>query len=442
MHRTPSLIVLALAGTACVDPAPTEPTVPAPPTAVFRGGPDGSNCAPALPVMVDASGALRPFQSILAHFYRTLELRRVEVDGEAVLDADLPAPYDASVAHIESLAKAIEIFQDRGEIGFAHHRYYQGQFGFGPELGDADGQACVAIADEQLRQVGLQAHTALSQAGQCAVNTDGTPRYWEVGPLFLLRPGDRYDARELIARGLATWTTEEYPERCIVPSRARPLPAPEPIATELVARRKIPCDIAFASTAVTEAVVELVPSSAMVDDIPLLMRPFTAAGFEPLPGGLDQARVVLRDGWLRAMAAVDVPVFALLAPDDPSSTWVTVVGHPVGPLRSPSALLLPEERAYVDGLVGTYQERCCHEVCTSAARINTDQPAPPAPPSCRTECEPEGVCRTAMSSGMTVMLTGASRAECAGDCPHPADRAPATAPACDLGSLPGPAELP
>lgn len=421
--------LIALVVTACLDRSPEADLGPAPSAPVFRGGPDGSNCAPALPVMYDASGALRPFQSILAHFYRILELRRAEVDGEVVLDADLPSPYDGSVAHIESLAKSIEIFQDRGEQGFAHHRYYAGQFGFGPDLGEAGGAACVAIDDEALRRVGLQAHTALAQAGQCGVNDDGTPRFWEVGPLFLFRPGDAFDARVLIAKGLARWTTEEYPERCIVPRRDAS-PGPEVIVSEV--KRMIPCAIGFRPDAVTEAVVELVPSSAMVDATPVLVRPFTAAGFAPLPNGLAAVRRVLRDGWLRAMAAVDVPVFALLAPDDPTSYWVAVVGHPIGPLQRPSELLLPEERAWVDGRVGRYADRCCHEVCTTAARVSTTTPPPPPPPpTCQVVCEPEGECRTAMSDGMAVMVAGVTTADCAGDCPHPAANPPSAAPACE-----------
>ena len=432
---------------ACAEPLePADTTSTADPHPTERGGPDGSNCAPALPVMVDATGALRPFQSVVAHLYRIMQFRRAEVGDRTLLDLALPPPYDRSAAHVESLAKAVSIFADRDEIGFAHHRYYQGQFGFGPPLGEPVGEACTPFDDEGLRAIGLAAHTALAQASECGRNSDGLPRFYEVGPLFLLRAGQVYDARALVAMGLATWTTEAPPERCIVP--ARRAAGPDVIAVEVDAtRRPIPCDIAFRDDAVTEAVVELVPSSAVVDVTPVLVRPFTAAGFAPLPNGLDGVRRVLRDGWLRAMAAVDVPVFALVDPADLTRYDVVLVGHPVGPLRQPSSLLLPEERAWVDAQVGRYDEVCCHEVCTTAraagatARATETTPPPPPPePTCHRECIPEGQCQSGLSHGLTVMLSGASAAECAGDCPHPAVDAPAEPPTCEAptGGAPPP----
>ena len=86
----------------------------------------------------------------------------------------------------------------------------------------------------------------------------------------------------------------------------------------------------------TEGVVELVPSSAEVDDQPLGVRPFTAAGTRPMPGNLASVRKVLRDPWQRAMAAVGWPSLELLAPGDPDSYWVRVAGHAVGPVQAPS----------------------------------------------------------------------------------------------------------
>lgn len=443
-------LVLALVG--CAEPpellgaatpvegdAPTTAPAPGDPRA-RNGGPDGSNCAPAIPTMIDASGALRPFPSIVSHLYRVLELRRAEVDDEVVLVAELPPPYRDSATHAASLGKVIEIFQPADAIGFARHRYYQGRFGFGWDLGEAGGSTCGAVAVDGWRSLGLQVHTALSQAGRCGENTDGTPKFWEVAPLFLFVPGEIYDARRFVAMGLASWVNMAPPERCIIPARTR-LDEPDLRAEILDDKREIPCELAFREDAVTEGVVELVPSSAEVDDIALGVRPFTAAGTHAMPGGLASVRRVLRDPWLRAMAAVGWPSMELLAPDDPTSYWVRVVGHAVGPVAAPSELLLPEERAWVDGMVGEYHERCCHEVCRATARVVVDgPPTDPPPPTCTTECIPEGQCATALSTGLITMVAATTTAECAGDCPHPAEAPPEEAPTCTGPDAPG--ELP
>lgn len=413
-----------------------------------RGGPDGSNCAPALPTMVDASGALRPFPSVVSHLYRALTLDRAEVDGEVVLVAELPPPYRDSPSHVGSLGKVIEIFQPPDAIGFARHGYIQGRLGFGWDLGEPGEATCAPLDLNHWRGLGLAVHTALSQAGRCGENRDGTPKYWEVAPLFLLVPGEVYDARRFVALGLAEWVTEAEPQRCIIAARGRGdgLSA-EALALEL--KDTIPCELAWRRDAVTEGVVELVPSSAEVDDQPLGVRPFTAAGTRPMPGSLAAVRKVLRDPWLRAMAAVGWPTLELLAPSDPDSYWVRVAGHAIGPVQTPSELLLPEERAWVEGMVGTYRERCCREVCGATARVvDTNAidrvvdtgapPEPPPPPTCTTVCEPEGTCVSGFSTGLITMVSSSTTAECAGDCPHPAEAPPAEAPTCDGPGAPPP----
>lgn len=404
-----------------------------------RGGPDGSNCAPALPTMVDASGALRPFPSVVSHLYRTLTLERAEVEGEVVLVAELPPPYRDSPSHVGSLGKVIEIFQPPEAIGFARHGYIQGRFGFGWDLGEPGEATCAPLDLNHWRGLGLAVHTALSQAGRCGENRDGTPKYWEVAPLFLLIPGEIYDARRFVSLGLAEWVAEAEPERCIIPARRRGDGLSfEALAIEL--KDTIPCELAWRHDAVTEGVVELVPSSAEVDDQPLGVRPFTAAGTRPMPGNLASVRKVLRDPWQRAMAAVGWPSLELLAPGDPDSYWVRVAGHAVGPVQAPSELLLPEERAWVEGMVGTYRERCCREVCGATARaVDTGSPpGPPPPPTCTTVCEPEGTCVSGFSTGLITMVSPVTSAECAGDCPHPAEAPPAEAPTCDGPGAPPP----
>jgi hypothetical protein len=420
-----------LLATACITETPTptddDPvSVPLP----RNGDPDGSNCAPAPPTGYDSSGALRPFQSLLSHYYRVLAIDRNEVGDRVAIDVRLPAPYQGVPAYAAWEAKSVEIFQPKREIGFADHLWYKGIFGFGPDLGDPRGQVCEPTLDERLRLTMLAAHAALAQASACSENSDSTVRFWEVGPLYLLEAGEILDARTLIDRGLAMWTTEEYPERCIVPDRWPRPPVLIPETTVDTARHKIPCVIAFRPDAVTEAVVENLPSGAVVDGVPLLVRPFTAAGFIGMPNGLAAARNVLRSATMRAMAAVDVPVYEVLSPD-PTNYWVRMIGHPVGPLINPSPLLLPEERAAVDGRVGLYTPQCCHEVCeTTFARVAPGGPPPPPITTCRTVCTPEGQCRTAMSEGLTVMVSGRTVKSCTEDCPHPADEQP-EAPVCE-----------
>jgi hypothetical protein len=283
-----------------------------------------------------------------------------------------------------------------------------------------------------IRLAGMLAHVALSQAGVCGQNDDGTTKFWQVKRISLLQIGDVVDANALIDAGLAEDVAGAPSDRCILPAVGVATPGPSGPPPP------VPCQIAFRADAVTEGVVLPVPSSAVVAEVPLEHRAFTAAGTIAMPNNLDDVRKILRDGELRAMFALGVPTFVPAPWAGP--TQVQLAGHRIGPAQAPSSVLLPDERAWVDGVAGTYDASCCKLVCTppappkAAARAAGGLSAAvtkPGDPSCTTTCIPEGVCETrSVSQGLVVMVSSVTTKDCFGSCPAPASEPPQAAPVC------------
>jgi hypothetical protein len=439
-------------------------------------GIEGANCAGAAPEMTAPDGLVYPFQSVVAYYYQVLAAYWTKVDAGDVLQTWLPAEIQAtSEAFYAWQAKSVQIYQDRDLLGFSH-RYYHGMFGFahpgsGPGTGSGAGssgsgagsagsgagsagsgagsggsgagsagsgagsggsgtgsaEACSDALTPDLRLAGMLAHVALSQAGVCGQNDDGTTKFWQVKRISLLQIGDVVDANALIDAGLAEDVAGVPSDRCILPAVGWPGPGPGPGAP-----LPVPCQIAFRADAVTEGVVLPVPSSAVVAEVALGHRAFTAAGTIAMPNSLDDVRKILRDGELRAMFAIGVPTFMPAPWAGP--TQVQLVGHRVGPAQSPSSVLLPDERAWVDGVAGVYDASCCKLVCqvsTSSAARATAKATKPGDPVCTQACVPEGVCETRqVNQGLVVMVSSVTTKDCFGSCPAPASDAPATAPAC------------
>jgi hypothetical protein len=427
-------LVVLVAATSCVDLDERPELADQPPLQAIplRGGPDGTNCSPAIAWQRSASGGVETFQTMLAHLYQVADLERAEVDGRVVFAASLPEPYASDLLHIEQLRKLAPIMASDSEVLYAEgDDYYDGEYGFASaEL--PDGLTCDVAFDDDLRTVGLMAHTALSQEGQCRTTPRG-PQFWEVGPLFLLLPGDVYRVVDLVDMGVARWTVTAMSRRCIYPLGAAPSDGPVPFDDPLGPDHEIPCLAEFEDDVVTEAVALPLYSQEVVDGIPVVRRVFTAAGFEAMPESVAAVRTVLRDEWLRAMAAVGLPVVRPVPSASDGALQVVVVGHRVGPVVDPSDMLRPEERAQVDGLVGLYRERCCRLECGLPTETEIDRGTMTAhgrAAHCEEVCEPEGTCATAIAGGMSVLVNGATAARCDRDCPLPSEAAPDALPAC------------
>jgi len=389
-------------------------------------GIDGCNCAGAAPFMLGY-----PFPSVVAYYYQVLQAFWTEVDEEQVLTTWMPPELESvSEAFVSWQAKTVQILRDVGELGFTH-RFYAGIFGFLPA--PARGAICSPALDENIRKRALLAHVGLSQAGVCGKNTDGTTKFWQVNNISLLEIGEVYDAYELVGAGLARLVTEAPASRCILPaSYTMPIPIVisdyDPV---------ISCWIAFRDDAVTEGVVLPIPSSAVVANVPVRYRGFTAAGTVPLPNGLDAVRTILRDDELRVMFAIGVPMFM------PEPMF--------GPTIERNQILLFDEQTWVDATVQTYEQACCRTLCpttttssgTRLATVDSDGSGSTSGTgsdsgggsgsgtACETTCIPEGICQTATAGdGLVVMESLVTTAECNGDCPEPAPFAPPSTPVC------------
>lgn len=422
-----------------------------------RTGIDGCNCAGASPVMHAPDGDY-PFQSVVSYYYEMIRAAWTRVDDDDVLVATLdPAITATNEAFYEWLAKTVQIYRDRDLLGWGNG-YYRGIFGF--LTPPAQSETCTPTLDAASRLVGMLAHVALSQAGMCGLNENGTKKFFQVNGLSLLLMREVIDARVLISAGLAQYVTTARADRCILPDSIIG-PDAGVIATPIsdAGVPTIPCRIAFRDDAVTEAVVFPVPTQEVVSGVPLSHRAFTAAGIEPMPNGLDQVRKILRDAQLRAMFAIGVPQFVAMPQSGP---WaVEMVGHRIGPARAPSAILRSEERAWVDSRARIYSEACCRIECDPAmpdAGVHDTRiasafatgdggvmvvDAGPPPPvdagpidagssgECREVCLEEGVCETGVTGeGIVVMVSSVTTAECAGSCPEPATVHPASEPTC------------
>jgi len=363
-------LVLAVISGCSSEPRRADPPTHVAQSPLLRTGIEGCNCAGAAPAMTAPDGVAYPFQSIVAYYYQVLEAFWTKVDGNDVLKTWLAPSIEATGEELYAWqAKSVQIYRDRDLLGFAH-RYYRGTFGF--LAGEGGEQTCTPALDEPTRTTGMLAHVGLSQAGVCGENDDGTTKFWQVNRIVLLMIGDVVDAFALVDAGLAQVVELAPIERCILPAVAAPGPIAQPIAGELGA--VIPCRIAFRDDAVTEAVVLPVPSAAVVADVALGHRPFTAAGTVVMPNALDEVRTILRDGQLRVMYAIGLPRFAPEPAAGP--TQVRLVGHTIGPARQVNPLLLPEERSWVDATVGAYDDRCCHVECDApdSATAEADRP--------------------------------------------------------------------
>ena len=339
-------------------PAPPAPSTSTAQSPLSRTGIEGCNCAGAAPAMLAPDGAAYPFQSIVAYYYQVLQAFWTKVGDDDVLKTWLAASIEATGEEFYAWqAKSVQIFRDRDLLGFAH-RYYRGIFGFlAGEPGGAS-EACAPALDPATRTTGMLAHVGLSQAGVCGTNDDGTTKFWQVNHIVLLMIGDVVDAYMLVDAGIAKVVETAPAALCILPAAGGPVA--QPVISD-GGTAVIPCRVAFTDDAVTEGIVLPVPTSAVVAGVPLIHRAFTAAGTVAMPNALDEVRKILRDGELRAMFAIGLPRFV----PEPSAgpTQVRLVGHAIGPARQDNALLLPEERSWIDGTVGDYDDRCCHVEC-------------------------------------------------------------------------------
>lgn len=412
-----------------VEPAPGEPLPDDPDDPTGRNDVEGCNCAGASPALQADDGVVYPFQSVVAYYYRVVDAWWQTAGNQSVLVAMLPPHLYAHEAFFSWLAKTVQIYAEPGVLGFAHGRYYRGAFGRVETPSGMMARACRPALDEDLRTVGMLAHVGLSQAGVCGTNDDGTTKFWQVNRISLLRIGDAIDAYALVRAGLAVGNadTQEVTyapaERCALAAEGFWHDAYAPTG---VPRPDVPCRVAFRADAVTEGVVIAVPSpTTSVSGIPLVQRPFTAAGIADMPGDLDEVRVILRDEQLRVMYALGLPRFEPAPEEGP--THVRLIGHRVGPTEQPSSVLLPEERGPVDLIAGTYEDRCCRLECEDVlAAVLT-------PPVCTQVCVPERICDSAMlHTGLVVMVSALTTRECFGNCPEPASGAPGVSPSCSL----------
>lgn len=391
-------------------------------------GIEGANCAGAAPAMTAPDGQVYPFQSVVAYYYQVLAAYRTQVGPDDVIQTWLPPAIQAtSEAFYAWQAKSIQIYQDPDLLGYSH-RYYRGMFGYarpagsrsGSGSGSGSGATCSNLLDSGTRQLGMLAHVALSQASECGQNDDGTTKFWQVKRISLLPIGGTYDANALVGAGLAAGVAGAVSDRCILPV-AGAAPAGPGIP--------VPCQIAFRADAVTEAVVLPVPSSAVVAGVALGHRAFTAAGTVAMPNQLDDVRRILRDDELRAMFAIGLPMFSPAPWAGP--TQVQLVGHRIGPAQAPSSVLLPDERAWIDGIAGSYAARCCTVSCKPPAGSGSGSGSGSGDPGCTTTCVAEGACATgSVSAGLAVMVSSVTTRDCLGSCPAPATGAPDVAPAC------------
>ncbi len=465
--RIRSLSSLALI--ACSSEEARDPDVEIAPSELT--GVIGMNCAGADPVMEGPDGQAYVFQDIVGYYYdHALDGAWTRTAGEPVLQLWVPPAIEAvSEAFYAWQAKSAQIYRARDALAHAH-RYYRGVFGALDEVDvETDGLCAMGALDPAARRLGRRAHFALSQAGECGVNDDGTTKFWQVNGIVLLPLGEAVDAYELVSAGAAIAVAHAPPERCILPSMlGETIPPPG----------EVPCAVAWRGGTILEALVLDLSSSATVAGVSLESRSFTAAGTEPLSSSVGQVRTILRAPQSRAMAGVGLPT-AMPAPEAGPS-HVRIVAQAVGPVASPSSALRLEERMQVDMMVGTYAAACCQQVCTPAepgpgsgsgsgsepepepepgpgsGSGSPPEPEPqPGPGSgsgatavpaldpagfvadngggatCETVCIPEGQCQTAMiSDGLAVVLTQLTTAECNGSCPEPATGAPVEQPTC------------
>jgi hypothetical protein len=434
LMRAGSMLVLALAACSAEQP-PSGPSLGAKTTDLT--GLQGGNCDGVAAAMVAPDGTAQAAQSIIRLYNLKLHGEFTKLSDQKVLHLSLPTAFEQTdLIYREWLGKSGNIFRSQNALAYGGGNYYPGVFGFLDEVDVPEGTCSGEVLTDQARNDGTLAQVGLSQAGQCGMNPNGTPKFNQVNQLDLVPINSIVDGQVLIDIGLAAAVTSAPAERCIIPDVSS---APSTTATPTTGSGTspdVPCRVAWAS-AVTEGVVLGVPSLEVLDGIALGMRPFTAAGTVAMPNGLDLVRTVVRSSQFRAMYAIGLPMTTWLG-----GTLVQITGHRIGPAQSPSSVLRPEERAYIDQLAGVYSTACCHQECTATSPTPTSTQLVGGDPlatgtsgggTCTNVCIPEGQCETGiLNQGLIVMVSANTTTECNGPCPEPSASAPSETPTCSL----------
>jgi hypothetical protein len=409
------LVLFALA-CGCAD----EPLQSTTTSEINPGGIEGANCSGASPVMSAADGTPYVFQSLVSYFYHpdVLQAHWADLsDGKRVLQMSVP-PDEIGVAFYEWMAKAIQIDQSSDGIGYTA-RYYDGVFDF--LAGRDPGGQCVEALDDESRVATALGQVALSNAFQCGLNDDMTPKFWKVKRLLLFFIGQVIDAARFVAKGVAEDVGGAPSSRCLLPMWPYVETGPFPI----------PCRIAWVEGLVVEGVAFAVDSDDVVEETSVDFRVFTAAGFEPLPNGLDEARTIERSDDLRTMYAFELPIS--MAEPEAGPTHVRITGMQIGPQEVDNELLRPEELTQVREIAGDYHERCCRMVCT---RDTTDTKTAKTGSgsgsgTCEEVCTPQRQCRTGrLYTGLITAASPHTTKVCERNCPAPTEQPPSEAPIC------------
>ena len=406
----------------------------------LAGGIEGANCAEVNPEMEGPDG-MYDVNSMVRYHHLSEAAYRVPSEQGDVMQVVLPPGFeDLDPAFAIWAKKDAQNFQQRDGLAYSANDFHPGKFNL---LGDTPGTGCMNLLDDEQRNRASLFLTAEFQDRLCPKEHPTDPdRDWRVHPLFALEMGVRiYRVADLIAKGLATPVTEAPADRCIVPdpwNAAVPIPVVGPIPT-------IPCQAAFVSSAVTEAVIFLVPSQAMVAGVPLFSRPFTARGNDPIPN-VSGMRTVLRSSDMSAVELVGMPRVEVM-----SGTEVRFADYRIRPLEHPSPRLRPEELAWVTDRSGPYGEACCTCATSTDAGVPAlggalgavtcradpppipliPPPIPPIPPIPQPTCSAD-LCFRTINAGLIVMETNATIADCIDRCPELATGLLPSAPECTL----------
>src|SRR5689334_12956531 len=223
----------------------------------------GANCDGIAGGMVDPNGVVQPAQSIIRLYNLKLRGSWTKIDGNKVLELSLPAAFEqTNQVYPEWEAKSGNLFRSRDALAYGGRDYYPGVFGFLDEVDVPEGTCSGEALDDKARDDGTLGQVAVSQAGPCGTNENGTIKFWQVNGLSLIPIGTILDVQELINAGLAVAVTSAPMDRCLTPDlNGNPgsLPPPTPGAPPVM-----PCRFAFATSAVTEGVVMRVPSMEVV----------------------------------------------------------------------------------------------------------------------------------------------------------------------------------
>jgi hypothetical protein len=403
----------------------------------LTGGIEGANCAEVDPLMEGPDGVY-DVNSMVRYHHRSEAAYRVSTEQGDVIQVVLPPGFQQlDPAFTIWGKKDAQNYQERDRLAFSANDFHPGKFNL---LGDTPGMGCMNLLGDEQRDRASLYLTAEFQDRLCPKEHPTDPdRNWRVHPLFALELGDRiYRVSDLIAKGLAAQVTEARADRCILPdpwNAVVPIPTVGPIPI-------IPCQAAFVSSAVTEAVVFLVPSLATVAGLPLLSRPFTGRANVVLPN-VDAMRTVLRSSDMSAVELDGMPRVEVIGPAE-----VRFAAYRIRPLEHPSPRLRPEELAWVTERAGRYGQVCCGCATSAPGASALGAPlatpgasapgAPLADPACRVETPGFGatcsadLCFRTITAGLIVMVTAATVADCVARCPELASGPLPPTPECTL----------